>query len=87
MYSTPRTLRIALGMSGVDLDFSAQPGDAQVDAAIERIGLAMGGDLQQAVAHQRPSKHVDGVVVKSPLEVRPGQRRLCGRATACIRTS
>ena len=43
-----------LGVGGVGLDLATQPGDAQVDRTIERLGLAMGGDLQQPVAHQRP---------------------------------
>src|SRR5215510_9215270 len=43
-----------LGMGRVDLDLAAQPGDAQVDGAIERVGLAVRGDLQQPVAHQGP---------------------------------
>ena len=41
-------------MGRVDLDLAAQPGNAQVDRAIERVGLAVRGDLQQPVAHQWP---------------------------------
>jgi len=44
-------VRIASGSGGVDLDLAPQPGDAQVDSAIERLGLAMRGHLQQPVAH------------------------------------
>ncbi len=33
-------------MGGVDLDLAAQAGDAQVDRAIERVGLAMRGYFQ-----------------------------------------
>ena len=33
-----------LGMGGIDLDLASQPGDAQVDGAIERVGLAMRRD-------------------------------------------
>src|SRR6516164_7800893 len=40
-----------LGMGGIDLDLASQPGDAQVDGAIERVGLAMRRDLQQPIAH------------------------------------
>ena len=35
-----------LGMGGVGFDLAAQPGDAQVDGSIERVGLAVRGDLQ-----------------------------------------
>ena len=38
-------------MGGIDLDLASQPGDAQVDGAIERVGLAMRRDLQQPIAH------------------------------------
>ena len=41
-------------MGGIDLDLAPQPGDAQVDGAIERVGLAMRRDLQQPIAHQWP---------------------------------
>src|SRR5260370_21599884 len=41
-------------MGRIDLDLASQPGDAQVDGAIERVGLAMRRDLQQPIAHQWP---------------------------------
>ena len=34
------------GIGGIDLDLRSQPGDAQVDGAIERVGLATRHDLQ-----------------------------------------
>jgi hypothetical protein len=39
-------------VGGIDLDLAAQAGDAQVDGAIECVGLAVRRDLQQPVAHQ-----------------------------------
>jgi hypothetical protein len=43
-----------LGTDGIDLDLALQPGDPQVDGAIERVGLVMRRDLQQSIAHQWP---------------------------------
>src|SRR5690242_1711606 len=42
-----------IGMRRIGLDFTAQPGDAQINGAVEGLHLAMGGGLQQPVALQR----------------------------------